>query len=119
MCDELKQVGDILACYVISNEGKLLGASYGKWLPLDEALKKDFSEIAAVVWGALERVTSIGGSLETAAISFENFKIVGFPIQKTDMAILLTVEEKVDSDALKSRVQDSVSYWLKTNHWID
>lgn len=64
MCDEVKLMGDILACYAISKDGSLLGASYGTWLPLDEKLKADFADLATVIWGALARVTSVGGALE-------------------------------------------------------
>jgi hypothetical protein len=119
MCDELKQMGDILACYAISKEGKLLGASYGESLPLDEKLKADFSHLASMVWVNLDRGTSIGGLLKKVVITFENFKIVGFPMEGTNMALLLTVEDKLDSDVLKERVHDFVSYWLKVNHWVD
>jgi len=118
MCDEVKLMGDILACYAISKEGSLLGASYGTWLPLDKKLKADFADLASVIWKALDRVTSVGGALEKVAITFDNFKIVGFPIEGTNMALLLTVEQKVDSEALKTRVHDFVSYWLKVNNWV-
>jgi len=111
-------MGDILACYAVSKEGALLGASYGEWLPKDEELKADFSKIVSVVWGGLDRATSIGGPLEKAAIIYKNFKLVGFPMEGTNMAILLTVEIKLDSDVVKSRVHDFVSYWLKVNNWV-
>jgi hypothetical protein len=69
--------------------------------------------------GALARVTSVGGALEKVAIIFDNFKIVGFPIEGTNMALLLTVEPKLDSEGLKTRVRDFVSYWLKVNNWVE
>jgi hypothetical protein len=121
MCDELKQMemGDILACYAISKEGTLLGASYGEWLPKDEELKADFSRIVSVVWGGLDRATTIGGPLEKAEITYGNFKLVGFPVVGTNMALLLTVEVKFDSEILRSRVHNFVAYWLKVNHWVE
>jgi hypothetical protein len=113
------EMGDILACYAVSKDGVLLGASYGEWLPKDEELKADFSRIVSVVWGGLDRATSIGGPLEKVAITYGNFKLVGFPMEGTNMAILLTVDVKFDSEVLKSRVYDFVAYWLKVNHRVE
>jgi hypothetical protein len=85
----------------------------------DEELKADFSKIVSVVRGGLDRGTSFGGPLEKVAIACGNFKLVGFPMEGTNMAILLTVEIKFDSEILKSRVHDFVAYWLKVNHWVE
>ncbi|MDA4127252.1 MAG: hypothetical protein OK452_08655 [Thaumarchaeota archaeon] len=65
MCDEVKLMGDILACYAISKEGKLLGASYGTWLPLDEKRKADFAGLASVIWGRLSASPASGGTGES------------------------------------------------------
>jgi len=113
------QMGDILACYAISKEGAQLGASYGEWLPNDETLKAEFSQIASTVWKGLDRGTSIGGALKKVVITYENFKVIGFPMEGTNMAILLTVEAKLDSEVMRSRVRESVAYWLKVNHWVE
>ena len=120
LCDEVKkmEMGDIMACYAVSKDGVLLGASYGEWLPKDQQLKDDFSRVVSTVWAGLDRATGIGGPLGKAVIAYENFKLVGFPMEGTNMAILLTVEIKLDSDVLRGRVHDFVSYWLKVNHWV-
>jgi hypothetical protein len=119
MCEELKKTGDILACYALSKTGMLLGASYGEWLPLDANLKTDFAQLSSVVWGSLDRVASIGGPLKECVFTFENFKLVGFPIEGTDFALLMTVETKRDSEDVKGRAQAFVSNWLKTNQKVD
>jgi|GEM_PF-727389 hypothetical protein len=117
MCDELQKMGDILACYAVNKDGRLLGASYGE-MKLDEKLKADLSHIASDVWVGLERITNLG-LLRSVEVIYENFKILGLAIQRTNVAILLTVEVKLDSYVLKERVLDFVSYWLKVNHYIE
>lgn len=117
MCDELQKMGDILACYAVNKDGRLLGASYGE-MKLDEKLKADLSHIASGVWVGLERITNLG-LLRSVEVIYENFKILGLAIQRTNVAILLTVEVKLDSYVLKERVLDFVSYWLKVNHYIE
>jgi hypothetical protein len=119
MCDELKNKGDVLACYALSKKGALLGASYGEWLPLDAKLKAEFSQLAAVVWGSLDRATNIGGPLKGGVFTFENFKLVGFPVDGTDFALLMTVETESDSEVVKKKVQTFVSNWLKVNRGVD
>jgi hypothetical protein len=115
MCDELKKTENTLACYVIGKNGTLLGASYGEWLPLDAKLKTEFSELASVTWGILDRAMNIGGPLKKGEFTFENFKLVGFPVEGTDFAILLTVETTRDSQDVMGKVQTFVSNWLKAN----
>lgn len=117
MCDEIQNMGDILACYVINREGKLLGASYGQ-VVLDEDLKHDFNQIAAGVWADLERVTNIGGDLLIVSASYENFKILGFPIKRSNAAVLVTVENKLDNQVVHERVDDFISYWMKVNQYL-
>jgi len=114
LCDEIQQMGDILACYVFNREGKLLGASYGP-IVMDEKLRQDFSQLAAGTWADLERVTTIGGEIRSASIWYENFKVLGFPIRKSNAAMLLTIDNDVDEKKIEERVKDFVAYWLKVN----
>lgn len=118
MCDELRQMGDILACYVVNKDGRLLGASYGEWIAHDEKLKADLSRVASEVWGGVDRLATVGGPLKMVALTFEKFKVLGIPIEKTNTLLLLTVEVKLDSEVLRGRVLDFVSYWLKVNRYI-
>ena len=111
-------MGDILACYALNKDGRLLGASYGE-IHVDEELKADFSHVASVIWGGLDKVTNLGGPLKMVSAIFENFKILGLPIQGTNIALLLTVDVKLDSYVLQGRVLDFVSYWLKVNHYVE
>jgi len=111
-------MGEILACYVINKEGKLLGASYGT-IEMDDKLKQDFNVLAAGVWEDLERVTTIGGEIRLVTIIFDNFKVLGFPIQGSNAAVLLTIETKFDEEIIGERVKDFLSYWLKVNHYIE
>jgi len=46
-------MGDVLACYAINKDGKLLGANYGP-IEMDDKLKQDFNQLAAGVWADLE-----------------------------------------------------------------
>jgi len=118
MCDEIQKMGDILACYAINKEGKLLGASYGP-IVMDDKLKQDFNVLAAGVWADLERVTTIGGEIDIVSIRYDNFKILGFPVRGSNAAILLTIEGNLDEKKVEERVKDFVSYWLKVNYHID
>jgi len=118
MCDEIQQMGDILASYTFNREGKLLGASYGP-IVMDDKLRQDFSQLAAGVWSDLERVTAIGGDVCVVSITYENFKILGFPIKKSNAAILLTIDNTVDEKKIEERVKDFVSYWMKVNRYIE
>jgi hypothetical protein len=117
LCDEIMNMGDLLACYVINQKGELLGANYGQ-VPVDDALKHDFSQVAAIVWGGLQRVTNLGGSIKMVSAIFENFKILGIPVEGTNVALLLTVDVKLDSVVLRDRIGDFMKYWLKANHYV-
>jgi len=117
MCDEIQKMGDILACYVINKDGKLLGASYGA-IVMDDKLKQDFNQLAAGVWADMERVTTIGGEIKLVTIRYENFKVLGFPIKGSNAALLLTIETRLDEEIIEERVRDFVSYWLKVNQYI-
>ena len=108
---------DVAACYALDRNGRLLGANYGKII-VDEKLKADFSEVASVVWGSLKRVTNLGGPIRRVVATFENLKIVGLPIEGTHLALLLTVEVKIDSDVLVDRVRGFASQWLKVNDYV-
>jgi len=117
MCDEIQKMGDILACYAINRDGKLLGASYGP-IVMDDKLKQDFSVLGAGVWSDLERVTNIGGEIRLVSIRYENFKILGFPVRGSNAAVLLTIENNLDEKVVEERVKDFVSYWLKVNYHL-
>lgn len=110
-------MGEILACYVINKDGKLLGASYGP-IVMDDKLMQDFNQLAAGVWADLERVTTIGGEIILVSINYENFKVLGFPVKGTNVAVLLTIETKFDEHLIQERVKDFLSYWLKVNHYM-
>ena len=116
MCNEIMNMGDVLACYAVNMEGKLLGANYGQ-IEVDDDLKKEFSGLAAGIWSGLNRVSGIGGRLKMVSAIFENFKILGLPLEGTNSALLLTVDAKLDSYILAERVNDFVSYWLKVNRY--
>src|SRR5579863_4123558 len=88
MCDEIGKMGDILACYTINKDGKLLAANYGP-IVMDDKLRQDFNQLAAGVWAGLERVTTIGGEIRVVSIEYENFRILGFPVRGSNVAILL------------------------------
>ena len=118
LCDEIQRMGDILACYAVNKEGKLLGANYGL-VEVDDELKKEFSDLAASVWSSLDRVTVIGGRIKMVSAIFENFKILGLPVEGTNTALLLTIETKLDSFVLAARVNEFVGYWLKVNHYVE
>jgi len=118
MCDEIQKMGDILACYAINKDGKLLGASYGP-IVMDDKLRQDFNVLGAGVWADLERVTTIGGEIKLVSIAYENFKILGFPVRGSNAAILLTIEGNQDEKKVEERVKDFVSYWLKVNYHVD
>jgi hypothetical protein len=118
MCDEVGKMGDILACYVINKDGKLLGAHYGP-IVMDEKLRQDFNQLAAGFWADLERVTTIGGEITLASIEYVNFKILGFPVRGSNAAILLTIEAKMNEKLVEERVKDFLDYWLKVNHYLD
>ncbi len=118
MCDEIQKMGDILACYAINKDGKLLGASYGP-IVMDDKLRQDFNVLGAGVWADLERVTNIGGEIKLVSIAYENFKILGFPVRGSNAAILLTIEGNQDEKKVEERVKDFVSYWLKVNYHVD
>ena len=117
MCDEIQKMGDILACYVINKEGKLLGASYGS-IVMDDRLRQDFNQLAAGVWADLERITTIGGEIMLVTIRYKNFKVLGFPIRGSNAALLLTIETKLDEEIIEERVMDFVTYWLKVNQYL-
>ena len=117
MCDEIQKMGEILACYVINTDGKLLGASYGP-IVMDDKLRQDFNQLAAGVWADLERVTNIGGEIKLVTITYENFKVLGFPIRGSNAALLLTIETKLDEEIVEERVKDFVAYWLKVNQYL-
>ena len=117
MCDEIPKMGDILACYAINKDGKLLGASYGP-IVMDDKLRQDFNQLAAGVWADLERVTNIGGEIKLVTIRYENFKVLGFPIRGSNAALLLTIETKLDEEVVEERVKDFVAYWLKVNQYL-
>ena len=118
LCDEIQKMGDILACYAVNKQGKLLGANYGL-VEVDDELKKDFANLAAGVWSSLERVTGIGGRITMVSAIFENFKILGLPVEGTNTAILLTIDTKLDSFVMAARINEFVAYWLKVNHYVD
>ena len=118
LCDEIQKMGDILACYAVNKEGKLLGANYGL-VEVDDGLKLEFSNLAAGVWSSLDRVTSIGGRIKMVSAIFENFKILGLPVEGTNTALLLTIETKLDSFILAARINEFVDYWLKVNHYVE
>lgn len=111
-------MGDVLACYVINKDGKLLGAFYGP-IEMDDKLKQDFSQLAAGTWADMERVTTIGGEIRLVSIAYENFKVLGFPVRGSNAAILLTIETDRNEKLIEERVKDFVSYWLKVNGYID
>jgi len=117
LCDEIQKMGDILACYAVNKDGKLLGANYGL-VEVDDELKREFSNLAAGVWSSLDRVTGIGGRIKMVSAIFENFKILGLPVEGTNVAILLTIETKLDSYVLADRVNEFVEYWLNVNHYV-
>lgn len=118
MCDEIQNMGDILACYAVNMDGKLLGANYGL-IELDDELKAEFSGLAAQVWTSLDRVTSVGGRIKMVSAIFENFKILGLPVEGTNIALLLTIDVKLDSYVVAARINEFVAYWLKVNHYIE
>jgi len=118
MCDEVGKMGDVLACYAINKDGKLLGANYGP-IEMDDKLRQDFNHLAAGVWADLERVATIGGEIRLVSIAYENFKILGFPVRGSNAAILLTIESSMNEKLVEERVKDFVSYWLKVNHYLD
>jgi len=118
LCDEMMNMGDLLACYIINQSGVLLGANYGQ-IPLDDDLKNDFSQIAASIWSGLQRVSNVGGPLKMVSAIFENFKIIGLPIEGTNIGVLLTVEVKLDSYVLAARINDYMKYWLKSNKFVE
>ena len=118
MCDEIQEMGDILACYAFNKGGRLLGASFGL-IEMDDKLRQDFSQLAAGVWSDLERITTIGGEISLVSITYQNFRILGFPIRKTNTAVLLTIDNTVDEKKIEERVKDFVSYWMKVNRYIE
>jgi hypothetical protein len=117
MCDEIQKMGDVLACYVINKDGKLLGASYGP-IVMDEKLRQDFNQLAAGTWADLERVTTIGGEINLVTIRYDNFKVLGFPVKGSNAAVLLTIETRLDEQTVQERVKDFVSYWMKVNRYL-
>jgi len=118
MCDEIQKMGDILACYAINRDGKLLGASYGP-IVMDDKLRQDFNLLAAGTWADLERVTTVGGEIRLVSITYENFKILGFPVRGSNAAVLLTIDGNLDEKKVEERVKDFVSYWLKVNYHVE
>ena len=118
LCDEIQEMGDVMACYAVSKEGKLLGANYGQ-IEVDESLKSEFSNLAAQMWKSLDKVTPIGGQIRMVSAIFENFKILGLPVKGTNTAILVTVDTKLDSYVLADRVNQFVEYWLKVNRYVE
>ena len=118
MCDEIQQMGDILACYAFNKHGKLLGASFGP-IVMDDKLRQDFNQLAAGVWSDLERVTTIGGEIVLVSITYQNFRILGFPVKRSNAAILLTIDTSLDEKKVEERVKEFVSYWMKVNHYIE
>ena len=115
--DELMTVGDIMACAVINQRGELLGVNYGQ-VPVDDELKKYFSQMAGTIWGGLNRASSFAGPLTMVSAVFQNFKIIGLPIEGTNIALLLTVDVKLDSYILRDRVLDFMKYWLRANGYV-
>jgi len=110
-------MGDILACYAFNRNGKLLGASYGM-IEMDDELRSDFSNMASRVWADLEKVTKIGGALDLVSITWQNFKVLGMPIRGSNSAIMVTIAVELDSQRIKDRVMEFVSYWMKVNHYL-
>jgi len=78
LCDGIVKLGDILACYVIDRDGRALGSNFGE-LDVDENLRKNYSNIAAQIWGGLSQVEGLGGDIEFVVAKFTNFKILGIP----------------------------------------
>jgi len=118
MCDGLMKMGDILASAAIDQHGNLLGVNYGH-LQMDDQLKHDFSEIATVVWGGIQRGITIGGPLKMVSAVFENFKVLFVPAEGTKLILLIAVEVTVNSDVMRERIADFMKYWLKVNHYVE
>jgi hypothetical protein len=110
LCDEIFNLGDMLACYIFGQDGSILGTHAGE-IEVDEQLKTSFGGIAAVVWGGLKRVEDVGGPINFVSAVYRNFKIVGIPFPGLKLGVLATVPVSVDALYLKERVTDFMAYW--------
>lgn len=118
LSDDLLGMGDVLACYVVNKQGMLLAANYGE-LPVDEDLKASFSKVTSSIWQGLDKVTNLGGPIRAVVATYENFRILGLPIKGTNIAILLTVETKLDPVEMSKRAEEFTLYWLKVNRYVE
>src|SRR5450756_2186375 len=90
LANEISEIEGVISCTIINYHGATKGRTNGE-VQYDAELKDRAGEIAAVVWGGLKRVEPIGGPLKSVTAEFENFQIIGTPIPKTRIAILVTV----------------------------
>lgn len=114
LCDELFALGDMLSVHIFSMDGEILGTNFGE-IPVDDELKVTFGDIAANVWSGVKKAEGIGGSVLLATITYENFKIIGIPFEKSGVGVLAVVEDKVDAMYVKDRVIEFVKYWISIN----
>ena len=92
-----------MACYLIDRDGRALGSNFGEF-DVDENLRKNYSNIAAQIWGGLSQVEGLGGDIDFVVAKFANFKILGIPIPGSTMAVLVTIPISIDSEVLKARI---------------
>jgi hypothetical protein len=114
LANEISEIEGVISCTIINYHGATKGRTNGE-VQYDAELKDRAGEIAAVVWGGLKRVEPIGGPLKSVTAEFENFQIIGTPIPKTRIAILVTVPLTVDRAYMKERVTSYTQYWLQVH----
>jgi len=114
LCDELFNLGDIMSVHIFSMEGEILGTNFGD-VVVDDELRETFGEIAANVWAGIRKGEPAGGQFMLTTITYERFKIVGIPFERSGIGVLAVVEDKVDAMYVKDRIVEFVSYWVSIN----
>jgi len=112
LAKEISEIDGVISCTVINYRGAVRGRTNGD-VQYDAELKDRAGEIAAVMWGGFKRVEPIGGPLKSVTAEFEKFMIIGVPIPKTRIAVLVTAPLTVDPAYMKERVASFTQYWLQ------
>lgn len=105
VCDGIYKSTGALACYVVNDEGALLGFNYGE-VVASEKLRSRYPVLVGVVWGSLKNIEEAAGRLSLLEATYDKFKVLGIPIPGTRVAVLLTVAVGTDSQATKSAALD-------------
>lgn len=110
LCDLIYNLGGILACYVVSLDGKVLGYNFGSIIA-GKDLRSTYGMLASDIWRGLKNVEAVGGPILVLAVTYQNFKVVGIPIPDSKVGIIATVPVKGDEIETRNKVLRQVDKW--------